>query len=318
MVGKSRSVCRSVHLGVPQGSVLGPLLFILYINDMFNSCPGLQLIHFADDTSAFLSNSSSDRLCRVVNRELGNLNEWLNANRLSLNVSKSQFMVFSDSRISVDFSLSINSIPLTSTSNAKFLGIHIDDKLNFKLHVNNVITKISRVRGMLWRCGSLVSLAVKKMVYQSLVFSHLSYGVIVWGKSSVGNELKIKATQNRIIRQIYGSAGSEIYSNYKILSFENLYEYFILIKLFMEFNKGDVSYFSSKVLALQTNHRYSTRFNESECLIPPSLVKSKCMKSFLYQSIASWNALPLYIKHANSSLIFKRQVKEYLFSRHNE
>ena len=169
---------------------------------MFKSCPGLRLIHFADDTSAFLSDSDLSRLSFIANNELQKLNGWLNANRLSLNASKSQFMIFSNRAIPQNFSVSINNVPLSRTTSTKFLGVHIDDKLNFRIHVNNVITKINSVRGVLWRNSSVLNIYVKKIIYRSLVFSHLSYAIVVWGRASSVKISKLNADQKRIIRQI--------------------------------------------------------------------------------------------------------------------
>ena len=200
-VGDSVSDCKDVILGVPQGSVLGPILFLIYINDMYQSCPGLQLIHFADDTSAFLSGKNLRNLEYTLNQELNLLKEWLLSNRLSLNAAKSQFMIFTDSSIDFEFSINICGTALTKTSNAKFLGIDIDDKRNFRLHINNVLSKISRVNGILWRSKNIVSRSVKRIIYQSLVFSHLSYGVVVWGKCGSLEFNKMKSAQNKIMKQ---------------------------------------------------------------------------------------------------------------------
>ena len=284
-------------------------------NDMFKSCPGLRLIHFADDTSAFLSDSDLSRLSFIANNELQKLNGWLNANRLSLNASKSQFMIFSNRAIPQNFSVSINNVPLSRTTSTKFLGVHIDDKLNFRIHVNNVITKINSVRGVLWRNSSVLNIYVKKIIYRSLVFSHLSYAIVVWGRASSVNISKLNAAQKGIIRQIYGTASADIFVSNKILPVEYIHQYFSLVKLFLEFESPNESYFANRIGSFQTNHNYNTRFIDSERLILPSFIKSKPMKFFLYQSITFWNNLPLVIRQSSSVSIFRKRVKEFIFSR---
>ena len=312
---EGKSDVQEVALGVPQGSVLGPLLFLIYINDMSNSCPSLQLIHFADDTSAFISGRDLKTLENSLNQELLNLNTWLITNRLSLNASKSQFMIFSDSEICADFSLKISNTPLTKTSNSKFLGITIDEKLDFKIHIEDILSKINKVKGMLWRCNNLVDKKVKRLLYQSLVFSRLSYGVIVWGKCAAHSLNKIKSLQNKIVKQIYGSYEIDTYCNNRILPFEHLYEFFVLSSFYAEMYNPGIPYFSSKVQLLNFNSRYPTRFSTNKCIVPPSYVKSKCQKSYFYQAILFWNKLPLEIKNAESIATFKRKLKLYLFNK---
>ena len=168
-VGNSCSELKTICLGVPQGAVLAPLLFNLYINDMSNCCQDLCLIHYADDTTAFLAGSCIENIFAVANRYLENIQVWLQSNRLSLNVPKTNFMLFGYVPPTVRVpNLIIPGENIHISEKSNFLGIVIDHKLTFEAHVNELLTKLSRVSGVLWRSRNLAPKTVRKSIYFSL------------------------------------------------------------------------------------------------------------------------------------------------------
>ena len=137
-VGEHFSEFSNIDIGVPQGTVLAPLLFLIYINDMHNAVSEMQLIHFADDTTAVQTGSNLNNLINDVNIQLEKIDKWLCTNRLSLNISKTTYMIMSNRITHVNSDIIIRNNIVSRSSSAKFLGIDIDDKLTFKPHTDNV------------------------------------------------------------------------------------------------------------------------------------------------------------------------------------
>ena len=212
-VGDNKSDIATTNLGTPQGSVLSPLLFLVFINDIVNCSNSLCFNLFADDTCVYMDDTKIDTLYDRLNFELPKVERWISANCLSLNVSKTVYLLFSGRKHVRNIpSLYLFNEPIQRNSVTKFLGLMIDDKLSWKDHVNYVYGKSSRMVGIIYRTRGFLTLEALKTIYYSLVYPHLLYGIIFWGSVNQNNFDKIFRVQKKIIRLITGSHYLLLYS----------------------------------------------------------------------------------------------------------
>ena len=258
-----------ISVGVPQGSILGPLIFLIYINDAHKASQALNFIHFADDTTlsqnlAFFSggNLTRSQMERRINAELSKVYDWLCVNKLSLNVSKSRFMVFKNRKIdtvSMPWNIEINGEKVESVAEFNFLGILLDEFLSWTPHTKKVCSKISRTLGVIKRVRRILPFSALKCLYNALIVPHLNFGIKLW----YPNSHSVNIMQKRAIRVIASKKffhhTSGIFKQHYLLKLDDIYKMQCL-KLYYKIENNMCSNFIHTLLIHNRNiHGYNTR-----------------------------------------------------------
>ena len=187
-----------------RGLFQGPLLFLIYINDLPNVSDKLKFYLFADDTNIYFESSDLKVLEKVINEELKHLSLWLKVNRLALNISKTNFVIFHSSQRNLkhQVTLKLDKKAINQKDNIKYLGVIIDCHLNWKHHILNVSKKISRSIGVMYRIRKYVNINILKSLYYSLIYSHIVYAIQIWGSASNTELEKILILQKKAMRMM--------------------------------------------------------------------------------------------------------------------
>ena len=171
------SKSETVKCGVPQESVLGPLLFIIYINDIHRSSTIFQYILFADDTNLFLQHQNLNQMIQIANQEIKNVSQWLDSNKLTLNVSKTNFMIFKTrkKKINMPVRITIKDKNTEQVKSTKFLGIRIDENMTWKTHISFITNKISKLSGVITKLRHYLDINTvkKRLLHNDISISHI-------------------------------------------------------------------------------------------------------------------------------------------------
>ena len=176
---------RSIDCGILQGSIIGPKLFILHINDICNISKIPKFTLFKDDTNIFYSNIDIDISHKQINNEPNRLHAWFNVSKLSLNISKTSYMMFSNSKSTQTFSISINCVNIRRVCAVKYLGVYIDDNLNWKRHITYVCNKLSKSISILYKACQTLNTNAIKTLYCSLILQYIYHIVQRFGVTHI-------------------------------------------------------------------------------------------------------------------------------------
>ena len=295
--GKDSEV-RDITCGVPQGSSLGPLLFLIYINDFRFCLDQTESGHFADDTYLLYASKKMKTIEVVINTELKLVSNWLKLNRLSLNETKTELIFFRSKRRILDRNviIKLNGKKLRPVNHVKYLGIYIDRNLSWDFHIIELSKKLSRANGILSKLRHNAPREVCLNVYYALFYSHLIYGINVWGLTTEENLKKIETLQNKCVRILtfsdFDAHANPLYLSLKILKLHDIIT-LSHIKLVYEFTKNSLPFDLQNLFKLSKDNVTSTMtlnsIRNNYLVIPHVNHDYSGTKSLKFQCPSTWN-----------------------------
>lgn len=315
----SLSSNRPITCGVPQGSILGPLLFTIYINDLPTVTKHSKVVLYADDTALFVSGKALHEIQSKLSDDLEAVSKWLAENRLTLNTKKTKSMIFGSPQILAknnngNLKIDIQGETLEQVQTFKYLGLWFDSLLNWKQHTDYLAKKIAQRIGIQSRIRQYITKDTANMLYQTMIAPIISYGDIIWAKGPVCNLRRIQKLQNRAGRVILKChRRTHIVDIHKALGWMMCEDSVALHTITMVgrclFTKVP-SYLRGKFMYAKDFHSHGTR-HAGHGLFVPRISNNSGKRLFCYEGASLFNSLPSGIQASTSFKAFKSECVKF-------
>jgi exonuclease III len=314
------SESKTINIGVPQGSILGPILFLIFINDIPSCLRYCTCCIYADDITLYFSSTLLKDAEDKLQSDLDQVIRWFTQNKLLVNAKKSNCMIIS-SNVNVNtqsLTVTINDTPLDQVNNFKLLGLYIDSQLSWKIHLDHLLKLLAPKVGVLCRLSKLLPPITLQTIYNTIIQPHIDYAISIWGSCAGSYLIPIQRLQNRAARAVthtfdYNVSVSGILHNLKIMNITERYTYFTLNLIYKSLNNLCPDYLSSLFQYVSSIHSRATRQSTRNLLYIPKPNLECFKKSFQYAAATLWNELSEDIKNATSLSMFKYMYKMHLF-----
>ena len=319
-INGNQSNPRLIQTGVPQGSILGPLLFILYINDIGVCFEHATVNIYADDTLFYFAGSSIDSVSEALKADLHHVAEWLCSNKLSLHIGKTNSMLISSKPKSqtlqdIELNLSLDNQNISQVSSCKYLGIILDSKLNFHAHLDSVVSKLKKASGVFFRASKFLPPDCKLTLYNTLILPHIDYCSTVWSTSLRKSDLaRLQRIQNRAMRIILDCHPrthiTDMLDTLKWMSINQRLNFNLGIFLWKIVNDKVPPYLSNIFTPVSQIHTHNTR-SASSGRLHRNRTHTKTLST---TGSKFWNKIPQHVRDARSLYSFKRNLIPHIFS----
>ena len=310
-INSTKSDSNYINTGVPQGSILGPLLFILYINDLpgcFNHC---EVNMYADDTAFYFAHQDMDEVSDALNQDLSKVYKWLCANKLSLHVGKTNTLLICNHQKRnflprTELQVNLNENIISQNDHLSYLGVHIDSSINFNTHIDMLVKKVNKAIGALKYCSAFVNVETRKTLYNSLVLPHFDYCATIWSNVSSRHIIRLQRLQNRAMRYILKAPPrshiEDLLHKLKWMSIRQRMFYLRMILMWRIVHSQVPDYLTNDLKFSRNEHNYETSHATSNKLNIPRGHRL----SIFTGGAREWNSLPEDIRQITNIDTFKK------------
>ena len=307
--------------GVPQGSCLGPLLFLLYINDL-PLASEFDTTLYADDTALMISDRDLNSLKYKANNELKKVDFWLRMNKLSLNYSKTNYIIYNNQPHKTckdEFTIVMNKTRLQRENSIKYLGVIFDDTLCWANHIDNLSSQLARYSGLFCRLRNYVPRKTLFLLYYNLVYSRIQYGILTWGTATKLLTKKIEVRLNRIIRiATFSSIYTPINTMYKqlnILKISDIYHLELGKFMYQLYSDRLPAVFAQLFKKIKEIHSHNTRQTEKSTYFLPRVYKTIGQQLLTFRGVKLWYLIDDTTKDRHW-VSFKKAYKQHLIDQY--
>ena len=312
----------NLNIGVPQGTVLGPILFLIYMNDLIDILPNKSCIMYADDIALFPSATNLETAVSKLQYIINDTVTWIDQNKLIINVEKSRCITIGsrNETLNSTFDLTIKGTKLKQVTEVNLLGVNIDQNLTWNNHCAAICKKISKQLGLIKSLRAFLPLHIVSNLYFPLIQSHMDYCITVWGNCAKTHLSIIQKLQNRAARILTGKYDYNLYPSstlirdMKWMSISQRFIYFISILMYNCNNNPNLYKPLSNCLCFVADkHNYPTRVSKNKALKLPLPRTEIYKKSVTYSGAKIWNNIPYEIRTVSSVAIFKKKYEDIYF-----
>ena len=306
---------QNLTIGIPQGSALGPTLFLIFINDISEYIKNGTCNIFADDVVIYVNAKNTDEVNRRLQDNLNEVNKWYLKNRLRINVEKTKVLLLKSKDFN-ELDITIDGRKVEQVKSMKYLGLTIDDELKWNIHINNMCKSIAYKTHFLNKMRKYLNPKLLNTIYKSSIQPCYDYACSVWGNCSDTLKNKLLRLQKRAARivtnnfEYENTSGTELMKSLSWPSIEQRRDYFLATLMYKCIYGLAPSRLCNEVEMVFDRHGYTTRYADSLNVILPKPNSETFKQSFKYAGAKVWNKLPNILQNSKSVNIFKLNYKK--------